>query len=75
MLEKIIVNVCDTSIVPIEQNPNIVKLKMFAATKKVSGISSSSIDKYVYDIKKFMEIVNKPFEEVTSMDIRWYLAY
>lgn len=64
-----------TSIVPIEQNPNIVKLKMFAATKKVSGISSSSIDKYVYDIKKFMEIVNKPFEEVTSMDIRWYLAY
>lgn len=64
-----------TSIIPLDQDPNVIKVKMFAATKKVGGISSSSIDKYIYDIKRFAEVINKPFEEVTSMDIRWYLAY
>lgn len=64
-----------TSIIPLDQDPNVIKVKMFAATKKVGGISSSSIDKYIYDIKRFSEVINKPFEEVTSMDIRWYLAY
>ena len=64
-----------TSIIPLDQDPNVIKIKMFAATKKVGGISSSSIDKYIYDIKRFAEVINKPFEEVTSMDIRWYLAY
>ena len=64
-----------TSIIPSEQDANTMKIKMFAATKKVSGVATSSIDKYVNDIAQFARVVNKSFDDVTSMDIRWYLAY
>ena len=64
-----------TSIIPSEQDTNTTKIKMFAATKKVSGVATSSIDKYVNDITQFARVVNKSFDDVTSMDIRWYLAY
>ena len=55
-------------------DPDILKLKMFAASKKVSGRADSSIQKYIYDIKRFKMAINKPFDEVTTFDIRWYLA-
>lgn len=64
-----------TSVIPTEQDPNILKIKMFVATKKVSGVADSSIGKYIQDLKQFSTIMDKPFEEITSMDIRWYLAY
>ena len=63
-----------TSIIPTEQDPDMIKIKMFVASKKVSGCAESSLKKYVYDIMKFKDAINKPFDEIVAMDVRWYLA-
>lgn len=71
---KKVVEEC-TSVIQLEQDPDNAKLKMFAVSKKVSGIADSSIRKYLQDLKVFKSTINKSFEDVTTMDIRWYLAY
>lgn len=63
-----------TSVIPIEQDPDNIKIQMFIASKKVSGRAKSSVKKYVYDIMKFKAAINKPFDKVVPMDVRWYLA-
>lgn len=64
-----------TEIIPLETDPDFMKIKMFAASKKVSGRAESSIQKYIYDIKQFKLAVNKPLDTVTAFDVRWYLAF
>lgn len=64
-----------TEIIPLEIDPDFMKIKMFAASKKVSGRAESSIQKYIYDIKQFKLAINKPLDTVTAFDVRWYLAF
>lgn len=63
-----------TDIIQFEQDPDIIKIKMFVASKNVSGRSKSTLKKYVYDITNFKTAINKPLDQVTPMDVRWYLS-
>lgn len=50
-------------------------LKHFAASKKISGCSIKTIKQYGYHIRKFLDYVNTPIVNVTTTQIRYYLAY
>jgi len=47
---------------------------MFLASKKIAGRKDSSLRAYRYELMKFKTIIDKPFKDVTTMDIRYYLA-
>lgn len=55
---------------PIEQNC----VKMFYIAKKVEGCSDNTLHFYNSEIGKFMNAVNKSIKDITSDDIRIYIA-
>ena len=63
-----------TSVIPTGMDPDMVKVKMFVASKRVSGRAESTLAQYVAQIMSLKYAINKPFAEITSMDIRWYFA-
>lgn len=63
-----------TSIIPSQMDPDMMKLKMFVASKRISGRSETTLAQYVAQIMSLKYSLNKPFAEMTSMDIRWYFA-
>ena len=48
--------------------------EQYYASLKVEGKSAKTIDRYLSQIKLLMEYVQKPLKEITSEDIRYYLA-
>ena len=50
------------------------KIKLFCASKKVSGRQRSTLEQYVREIKKCRDTLNKRFEDITTMDLRWYFG-
>lgn len=53
---------------------DMYKIKMFCASKKVSGRQKSTLEQYVREIKKCRDTLNKRFEDITTMDLRWYFG-
>lgn len=51
-----------------------VMLKKFVVTKCVEGLSENTIRRYVDENKKLIEFLNKPLNEITTFDIRFYLV-
>lgn len=52
----------------------IKAIKNFFIAKKVEGLADSSLKYYQLQLKKFFEIIVKGLEEITTNDIRYYLA-
>lgn len=50
------------------------KMKMFVASKKVSGRQNSTLAQYISQIQKCRNVINKNFEDITTMDLRWYFG-
>lgn len=50
------------------------RVKMFLAAKRLDGLSEKSLDSYCRALYKFSSVMQKDLENVTSMDIRMYLA-
>lgn len=50
------------------------KIKMFVASKKVSGRQNNTLAQYVREIHNCRNTVNKPIEDITTMDLRWYFG-
>ena len=60
-------------IVPVD-NSDAQKIKLFIGSKKVSGRQDSTLKQYTKEIWSCRNALNKPFEEITTMDLRWYLG-
>jgi site-specific recombinase XerD len=51
------------------------KVNMFLATLKIEGKTDNTIKAYITEYKVFFSQVNKNFRDITTNDIRMYLAY
>lgn len=60
-------------IVPADEQINKGYMMYFVA-KKIEGLSERSIHSYKAEIDKFGDFIKKPFDKVTTDDIRYYLA-
>lgn len=49
-------------------------IMMYMATKKTEGLSNDTIDSYGHHLLRFASYINRNAEEITTMDIRMYLA-
>lgn len=58
----------------IADNSSEIMLKKFVVTKCVEGLSESTIRRYVDENKKLINFLNKPLGDITTFDIRFYLA-
>lgn len=54
---------------------NVDKVNMFLATLRIEGKSEKTIKAYKCEYRVFFEVVNKNFRDITTNDIRMYLAY
>ena len=49
-------------------------LKTFAVIKSLEGLSDKTIDRYLRENRKLIEFLNMPLEDITTNDIRVYMA-
>lgn len=49
-------------------------LRLFIASKRLENCSQGTIDRYVDCVTKLVNYLNKRFEDITTNDIRYYLA-
>lgn len=59
----------------ISHDNTIAVFKKYVATKRVEGLSENTIQRYVTENRKLIEYINKPINEITTYDIRYYLSY
>lgn len=76
MLEEILYN-CD--IVSIEnalvvRNNVVDKIRIYLASRKIDGLSDRTIKGYYQHLMRFSNSIHKNIEDITTMDIRYYLA-
>ena len=64
----------ETEIVPLDNNNDTQKLKLFRMSKLVSGRQESTLKQYIREIVKCRNVINKNFEDITSNDLRCYFA-
>lgn len=66
------INQKETHVVPYQSNiPDCYRVYMVA--KKIEGMSPESMKTYNFYLTDFFEHINRPFEQVTTNDIRIYL--
>ncbi len=61
-----------TDLVVTENTPG--KVMLFLAAKKLDGMSINTIKNYAIILRRFCNVVHKDIEQITSMDIRMFLA-
>ena len=62
-----------TELTILDDSPCLL-LKRFIATKRVEGKAESTLKRY-YDVcSQMLNSINKPIEEITTYDLRYYLA-
>jgi integrase/recombinase XerD len=76
MLEEILYN-CD--IVSIEtalvvRNNTVDKIKIYLASRKIEGLSDKTLKGYYQHLVRLSNQIHKNIEDITTMDIRMYLA-
>lgn len=64
----------ETALVPYDGDINEVILKRFLAAKMAQGLSARTITYYRDSITMSLQIIGKPYMDVTADDIRLYLA-
>lgn len=50
------------------------KVRLFVASKKVSGRQDNTLVQYVREITNCRNALNKNIEDITTMDLRWYFG-
>ncbi|MED9968573.1 MAG: tyrosine-type recombinase/integrase [Ruminococcus sp.] len=58
----------------IDNNTRILAIKNFFIAKKVEGLADSTLKYYALQINRFFKINCKNLEEITTNDVRYYLA-
>lgn len=60
--------------ITVKDNSNEKLLRRFIATKRVAGTAESTIDRYYNMNIKLIDFINKPINDITTYDIRFYLS-
>ena len=50
-------------------------LRLFVATKRLENLSEKSISQYIRAVTAFFQIIGKNYADITSLDIKFYLAH
>lgn len=50
-------------------------LKRYVATKRIEGLSDSTLRRYAEENLKLIQFLQKPLYEITTYDLRFYLSY
>lgn len=50
-------------------------LKRYVATKRIEGLSDSTLHRYAEENLKLIQFLQKPLYEITTYDLRFYLSY
>ncbi|MEO1772961.1 tyrosine-type recombinase/integrase [Candidatus Enterococcus ferrettii] len=58
-----------------DETSDIAAYKQFFISLKLRGLSDRSIQLYMYNIDKFNRFIAKPFKEISTGDIRTYIAH
>lgn len=61
-------------IVVSEKDTDLEKMQIFYASKKIAGRKDSTLNQYMNELKICRDTINKKFEDITTMDLRWYLG-
>lgn len=61
--------------VSVHDNSAENQLKKFIATKRIEGIAESTLRRYADENIKMIRFLNKPLDEITTFDLRFYLSY
>jgi len=64
----------ETALSTYVETPNEKYLKQFLAIKKINGLSERTLKCYIQEISYFFRHITKPIKEITTDDIRFYLA-
>lgn len=60
-------------VIPAETD-DVKLIKLFIASKRVSGRAETTLKQYVDELRYCRNFVGKSFKDITTMDLRWYLA-
>ena len=63
-----------TEDIVVYDNSNNSKLKRFIATKRLEGLSETSLEQYYRTINNMFNTISKPLERIDTDDIRYYLS-
>lgn len=61
-------------IVLAETEDDMRLLRMFKASKLISGRTNKTLKQYIDELRHFRNAVGKRFCDITTMDLRWYLG-
>lgn len=61
-------------IVPAEEDVDVKLMKIFRASKLVSGRSDGTLKQYISELRCCRATIGKPFRDITTMDLRWYFG-
>lgn len=70
--KKIVEDKCE--IIPLGTDSDVRKMQLFRASKLVSGRQESTLKQYLREIMTCRNTINKSFEDITTMDLRWYFG-
>lgn len=70
--KKIVEDKCE--IIPLGADSDVRKMQLFRASKLVSGRQESTLKQYLREIMTCRNTINKSFEDITTMDLRWYFG-
>lgn len=57
-----------------DESSDIAAYKQYVVSKKIAGLSDNTIDQYMRTITAFMRATRKSFKEITTQDIRLFIA-
>lgn len=64
-----------TELVDTGEDGDMLKIRMFVASKRAVNRQDSTIRQYVREIKNMLDWVGKRIEDITGMDLRCYCGY
>ncbi len=73
-LKDVRIEPAETAIVVGSENKNEWYIKRFLIIKTVAGLSKGTLQYYEQEIRRFLYSVGKPADQVTTDDVRYYLA-
>ncbi|MGG5335391.1 tyrosine-type recombinase/integrase [Enterococcus sp. AZ154] len=57
-----------------DETSDIAAYKQFFVSKKIQGLSSGTLNLYMQTINLFMRTLRKPYKDITTNDIRFFIA-
>lgn len=62
-------------LVPVGQDGNEAKIRLFIGSKSTTGRKNSTLKHYNTEIRNVLTFVGKNIEDITAMDLRYYYSY